>query len=710
MVRSILDNTINYIETRNVDKIDYDYTATIYDVKLYKIPVKIALGQLNNMYQESNSIIFFPIYLVQDNKAVLQIGVFEILANTLPDILDKVGDIDLGLVDDPLIYSFIVSNLNLLRDKKNVDLDEDKESDEGDERDSTSDETSEGTSEDENKDESDKDESDKDESDKEKSSKEKLASYEKAKSAEYDEALEEKAKEEDIESEKDSKKYSLLLTQTKDDYKKERAEFKAQDDSLWIENYLHSNSYNIEDNEGGGDCLFAVIRGGLARIDRKISVLELREKVAAEMDEKVFNNYKEIYDGLKAGEENQLQELKDMVKKNKELKAALTHTLDRKDKLLIIGGAKDIQEKFQAKKDELAVTQELLGDYNFMKNIKSVQDFKKLIKTCDFWAEAWTIGTLERILNIKLIIFSKTQYDAGDYNNVLQCGEASEKLMAKGIFEPTHYILVDFQRFPQAHYQLITYKKRGALTFKEIPYYIKELVANKCMEKQAGPFYLIPDFKNFDEVLKLKSKSRSTSLTEDIEIEADQSLFDDKIQFQFYSKSNGKPLPGKGAGEFIPIGREIEFSELAQIPEWRKKLSNFWGENEMLIDGKRWKSVEHFYQASKFKEGYPDFYLQFSLDSGSDISKDPSLAKAAGGKTGKRGKDVLRPKHIVMDKDFDKSRDKIMEKAQYVKFTSNDGLKKLLKATGKAKLAHFRRGDDPEVFYTMMRVRNLLEK
>ena len=63
-----------------------------------------------------------------------------------------------------------------------------------------------------------------------------------------------------------------------------------------------------------------------------------------------------------------------------------------------------------------------------------------------------------------------------------------------------------------------------------------------------------------------------------------------------------------------------------------------------------------------------------------------------------------------MDKDFDKSRDKIMEKAQYVKFTSNDGLKKLLKATKKAKLAHFRRGDDPEVFYTMMRVRNLLEK
>ena len=345
-----------------------------------------------------------------------------------------------------------------------------------------------------------------------------------------------------------------------------------------------------------------------------------------------------------------------------------------------------------------------------MKNITSVDEFKTLIKSCDFWAEAWTIATLERILNIKLIIFSKTQYDADDFDNVVQCGEASEILLERGRFEPTHYILVDFQRFPSAHYRLITYKKRGALTFKELPYYIKELVANKCIEKQAGPFYLIPDFKNYDELLKLQANSRSKSLTEDIEIEADQSLFDDKIQFQFYSKSNGKPLPGKGAGEFIPSGRESEFSELAQIPEWRKKLSNFWDENEILIDGKRWKSVEHFYQASKFKEGHPDFYMLFSLDSGSELSKDALLAKAAGGKTGKKGKDLLRPKHVIMDPEFETGKDKIMEKAQYVKFTSNDGLKKLLKATKKAKLAHFRRGDEPEVFYSLMRVRNSLEK
>ena len=39
MVRSILDDTINYMETRDINKTDFDYNATLYKVKLYKIPV-----------------------------------------------------------------------------------------------------------------------------------------------------------------------------------------------------------------------------------------------------------------------------------------------------------------------------------------------------------------------------------------------------------------------------------------------------------------------------------------------------------------------------------------------------------------------------------------------------------------------------------------------------------------------------------------------
>ena len=128
------------------------------------------------------------------------------------------------------------------------------------------------------------------------------------------------------------------------------------------------------------------------------------------------------------------------------------------------------------------------------------------------------------------------------------------------------------------------------------------------------------------------------------------------------------------------------------------------------MDGHKWLSVEHYYQASKFKRNNPDFYLQFSLDSGSELSKDPLLAKGAGSKSGKfKGKE-LRSKSITIDPDFFAGRNKTdMEYAMKAKFEQNHDLGRLLKATKKAKLNHFSRGSPPVVYEELMRVRKGLE-
>jgi predicted NAD-dependent protein-ADP-ribosyltransferase YbiA (DUF1768 family) len=172
-------------------------------------------------------------------------------------------------------------------------------------------------------------------------------------------------------------------------------------------------------------------------------------------------------------------------------------------------------------------------------------------------------------------------------------------------------------------------------------------------------------------------------------------LYDEDVVLVFHSQSADKPRPGEGAGEKIPAEKKSEYAELHRIPQWRRKLSNGWPA-EFTLDGHRWASVDHYFHGSKFKNQNPEFYLQFSLDSGSDFSKDPDMAKKKADKPGKK---------IKADDDFDTRVNKEMYDAQHAKFTQNEDLRALLAATKRAKLMHFMRGM-PAVFYeNLVRIR-----
>jgi hypothetical protein len=145
--------------------------------------------------------------------------------------------------------------------------------------------------------------------------------------------------------------------------------------------------------------------------------------------------------------------------------------------------------------------------------------------------------------------------------------------------------------------------------FTEIPYDIKKMIVERCMEKNAGPFAIIPDFQRFKATIQPQQKAESEkSFEDDLSESKLRGLYDDDIVFQFYSKSVDKKLPGQGSGEKIPKEKLKDFAELATIPQWRKKLTNFWVQ-PFSLDNHQWASVEHYYQASKYKKTYPDFYL-----------------------------------------------------------------------------------------------------
>jgi hypothetical protein len=86
-------------------------------------------------------------------------------------------------------------------------------------------------------------------------------------------------------------------------------------------------------------------------------------------------------------------------------------------------------------------------------------------------------------------------------------------------------------------------------------------------------FKFIPEFENF----KSETVGAKETVSFDELGEAKlMNLYDDNVVFMFYHKSADKPLPGKGTGEQIPLEQRQNFAQLAGIPQWRKKLSDFW--------------------------------------------------------------------------------------------------------------------------------------
>jgi len=439
-----------------------------------------------------------------------------------------------------------------------------------------------------------------------------------------------------------------------------------------------------------------------------VTVDSLRKILANNVTEAVYRNYKGLYESYTTNIKDDTNKLNELNKRNKELIELMKQTKDRAVQSELVKEAKLVKEEYSKIKEEKAVTNDLLSDVKFMKNIKNINKLKEKVQTCEFWGEAWSISIMERVMNIKLILLSEQSYLNEDIDNVLHCGEVDVILQNKGIFRPDHYIFADYNGW---HYKLIMYDSKPQLSFVEIPNKIKELIVYKCMEKQGGAYDLIPEFNQYKKMIQetKPDDSKDEDVT-DME-QSSQGLYIDDIVFQFYSKSNDKPLPGKGAGETVPKDMIKKFSELSKIPSWRRKLSNFW-ESEFVLNDHKWLTVEHYYQGSKFKNGNNKYYLEFSLDSGSILSKDPIRAKAAGSKTGKNGKTMIRPSDIKMDEDFFTSDRSIeeMNRAQLAKFTQSEELKDMLIKTQNAKLVHFQRGSEPVEFTNLMKIRNDLIK
>ena len=662
MVVSIIDKTVTYTENKTLDDKDKDHTATMFVVEIHDQNCLIALGKLDKKF-ESKDIFNIPIYLVDGNDVISKIGIFEFNKEKEPTIYDAEMDFDLDKFEEPLLFSFVTKEFIMEKTAK-LEIPELSDEDE-------------------------------------------------------DEPMELIKEPSKISSkfpfEDDSE--TLVDIQTSLEAKQEKEQYDETKAGInWMQKFMKNNNYDIENVPGNGDCFFTVLKEAFVGIPLQIQTDELREILSNHADEETLQTRKERFQMFKnehtkaklaTKQENknykeEQKRLLDEFEKNKKLaKENKANPQKAAEYLALYKKAKDEWKKVKPslknlikKKEELEkIAFDEFKPYRIMDGIATMEQFVDIIKSSNFWADEWVIKKLEGLLNVKLIILSKEKYDEGEIEGVLQCGgDFPEHIKAKGSFKPLYYIITEFSG---NHYNLVKYKDRRVFKFNELPLDIKTLIKTKCIETSSNSEWnFIQKFRNIVESKESLQKS-----------EENQELYDENIVFQFYSRS-GNTKPGKGSGEKIPTEKEEEFKnlKLEENKGWRKVLSNFYI-SQIQIDGKKWNSVEHYYQGSKFKKENSDYYEQFSLDHPtSSFKEDPGKAKSAGG--GKGGKPQA-------DSDFfgpNGRSSKEMKKAQLEKYKTNAHARKILLLTKDAKLVHYLgRGQGTVDFTETMEIRKELQ-
>ncbi len=701
MVKSQLyPDKINYNENKTVDDADVGQSSSIYDVYLFGQPIQIGIGKEKHTYSAHN-VVYFSIYLMVNDEVKSRIGVVEFPSNKLIDSLDDDGDI--MLEKGNILYFITKDYLHKLiaETKKNIPPSPSENPQQAVQLDDPDvnisddvivlDEPSPTIALDDETDDV---------------MKLKIDESKRTSVAKINDTILEDGIFEEIPG---FEMPDMLPEETNEMSEKNKQSFSVATKHKWIAKFMKNGNYEIVDNEGGGDCFFAVIRDAFANVGKKTTVAKLRAILSDAVTENIFKEYRSLYNAFN-GQYQELENILKILKKTSNtLKGRSEKSKDKAETKQILTEANSVVEKYKQTIIDKKAAKLLLDEFDYMKDIRTTDDFKAFVKTSRFWADTWAISTLERILNIKIILLSSLSYRAGDLDSVINCGQLNDTdIERQGQFKPDYYIMTEYTG---SHYKLITYKEKNIFKFSEVPYDIKALIINKCMERNAGPYYLIQDFRNMKLKLGLDANEGEPQESDDDYIHNE--VYDANIVFMFHTQSNSAPRPGKGSGEHIPDTIAFEYNKLHNLADWRRKLDDAWLV-PFTVDDKRWNSVEHYYLGSQFKKGFPDFYKKFSLDSDSEISKDIGLARIAGGKTGKSKDNVLREKHITIDPDFYEATENPRNKmertiALIAKFNQNLDLKQILLETKHAKLLHFIRGKEPEVDMALMKLRRELE-
>jgi hypothetical protein len=279
-----------------------------------------------------------------------------------------------------------------------------------------------------------------------------------------------------------------------------------------------------------GDCLFDTIRIAFSQIGYNTTIEKLRALLSNNVTDEIFQNYRNLYLNAEQEKQNIESRMRIISKTVKEMKKRLEHFTSKDERASIIDSSKKITEEYQKIKEELTHTNSMIQEFQFMRGVNNVEELREVVKTTNYWADTWALSTLEKKLNIKLLVFSEQHYESGDDKSVFQCGQLNdEDLERQGNFSPNFYIMISYTG---NHYRLISYNTKYIFKYSEIPYDVKIQVVIKCMERNAGPYYIIQDFRNFKSRIGLDPDE---GFIQDDELEDKSIDYDKDVVFMYYN-------------------------------------------------------------------------------------------------------------------------------------------------------------------------------
>ncbi len=660
MVLSRLNKDIDYKESSAIDPDDVNHTGSTYNIVFENVgldgggnkrdPVTVIFGKKKYTHSHKG-IVYFIVYLVTNQCVRCPIGVYETEEALLLGLLDEDGDLDPNKIKEPLLYRHVNNNF--------IESMYDSDSDVSSSSSSSSSSSDEDIEEDED-----------------------------IFTVKATNRVDGGKKDDTIKIDVNKVQIQQLPEESAQDAKTLREAYSPASNDIWLVQFMKNKKYKI-DTMDQHDSLFIAVKLALEQIGNRVSVQKMRNKLANEAVDEMYQEHRRAYllaDDVLRKNTQFIDESKVTLK---DLKQRLKNARNNDERTVIVNNANVVNSRITDRKNASKDISDFVKRHiGYMEEVKSFSDFQEYIRSSTrYKPDKWDISTLERVLNVKLVIFHEDAFKEDAFDYILDCGRTSDDLLA-----PTHYILLSENR---SKYDLISYKGKKIFMYREIPYDIKRLILNKYMECNAGTFGKIQDFRN------LISKQ---GLPLDVHPPEDEDN-DPNIVLSVQSNSPSTAFPGQLSCETIPMANRVDFIDLSHVKDWRRKLDSSWPHAPFKLDNHKWASVDHYYNASKFKKGYPDFYMQFSLDSDSALSKDPVLAKRVGSKD----KHELKPKHARIDPDFYNGRN-ITEKnlATEAKFASNPDMRNILLSTRNAKLVRIVRGGNFTLCNDIMRIRNSL--